>query len=296
MHERHVPEIDNFLGIPGEFSSYENSRIVVWPIPYEKTTSYGVGTSSGPRAIISASQFVEFYDEETNYEPYRLGIHTLPPMSEIDRLAEQEGIDKIYELSTKHLNAGKFILALGGEHTLSSPIIRAARAKYSDLSVLQIDAHADLRDTYEGTRYSHASIMRRVMEICPAVQIGIRSISREEMEAVPSLPTKIFFAKDIAGRTDWIREAVDSLSDHVYFTVDIDGLDPSLVPTTGTPEPGGLGWYDVMGLLREVAMKKKIVSADIVELMPKEGIHAPDFLCAKLAYKIISHSFAHEHR
>jgi agmatinase len=291
MYTRHHP-VDNFLGIEQEFSTYEKSRVAVWPIPYEKTTSYGTGTRHGPRAIISASQYVEFYDDDNDYEPYRIGIHTLPEMTEISQLEELKGIDRIYQLSRKYLADDKFLLTLGGEHTLSSPIIRALKEKFPDLSVLQIDAHADLRDTYEGTPYSHASIMRRVMDICPAVQVGIRSISREEKEAARSLPTKIFYAKDIVGRADWIPHAVASLSDHVYFTVDVDGLDPCLVPTTGTPEPGGLGWYDVIGLLRETARSKKIVAADIVELMPVEGIHAPDFLCAKLAYKIISYAFA----
>ena len=185
----------------------------------------------------------------------------------------------------------KFVLTLGGEHTLSTPVVRAARGKYPDLSVLQIDAHADLRDTYDGTPYSHACVMRRIVEVCPAVQVGIRSISKEEIEETRNLPTQIFFARDIAKSPDWIDRAVDALSDSAYITIDVDGLDPSIVPSTGTPEPGGLDWQTLLDLLGAVGRSKKIVGADIVELLPRDGFHAADFLCAKLAYKIIAYAF-----
>ncbi len=279
-----------FLEVPEQFSEYARSRVVVWPLPYERTTTWGKGTSRGPRAILDASAYVEYYDDELDWEPFHVGIHTLPE-TDVSDATEQAGLDQLYENAGRYFSDGKFILALGGEHSLSTPIIRAAKDKYPDLSVLQIDAHADLRDTYEGTPHSHACVMRRVVEICPAVQVGIRSISREERDAVSGLPSEIFYARDIVGNTDWIERAVGALTDCVYLTIDVDGFDPAIMPATGTPEPGGLAWYEVLTLIRHLAQTRKIVGADIVELMPLEGQHASDFLCAKLAYKIVSYVF-----
>jgi agmatinase len=186
---------------------------------------------------------------------------------------------------------------LGGEHSISAPVIKAHAEKYSDLSVLQIDAHADLRDTYDGTPHSHASIMARVVKDLqiPSVQVGIRSVSGDEARSLKDgLPTKIFWARDIVGRTDWIDNAVDSLSDQVYLTIDIDGLDPSLVPTTGTPEPGGLGWYETLALIRRIAEKKTIVGMDLVEYSYIENYDSPAFLCSKLVYKSLAYIFQDE--
>ena len=279
-----------FLDLPESLNYYAPSKAVVWPVPYERTTSWQRGTRKAPQAILNASAHVELYDDELDWEPSSVGIHTLE-VTDPKLLEETEGIDLIYERARKYLGDDKFVLTLGGEHTLSTPIVRAAREKYPDLSVLQIDAHADLRDTYDGTPYSHACVMRRIVEICPAVQVGIRSISKEEFEETGNLPTQIFFARDIAKSPDWIDRAVDALSDSVYITIDVDGLDPSIVPSTGTPEPGGLDWQTLLDLLGAVGRSKKIVGADIVELLPKDGFHAADFLCAKLAYKIIAYAF-----
>ena len=279
-----------FLDIPDGFHDYANSRVVVWPVPYERTTSWGHGTAGGPRAILEASAHVECYDDELDWEPYTVGIHTLPE-TDVSDLAESEGLERLGALAARYSVDDKFVLTLGGEHTLSTPIIRAVKDKYSDLSVLQIDAHADLRDSYEGTPHSHACVMRRVVEICPLVQVGIRSISKEERDAAAELPTRIFFARNIVGRTDWIADAVGSLSEHVYVTIDVDGLDPSIMPATGTPEPGGIGWSETLELIRQVAERRTIVGADIVELSPIDGLHSADFLCAKLGYKIIGYAF-----
>jgi len=180
---------------------------------------------------------------------------------------------------------------LGGEHSISAPVIKAHKDKYPKMSVLQIDAHADLRDQYDGTPHSHASIMRRVVEFCPAVQVGIRSLSSEEARVIPTLPTKVFYAKDIVGRTDWIDEAVDSLTEDVYLTIDVDGFDPSLIPTTGTPEPGGLMWYDVVSLIKKTAEKRRIVGMDVTELSTAPGNNSPSFLTAKLIYKTLGYIF-----
>lgn len=285
----------NFGGIAeAEFSSLDNSRILVWPVAYEGTVSYGGGTGRGAEAIIDASRNMELYDEETDAEVYKLGIHTLDESSSLDPPERMMG--SLYDRAQQLLSSDKFIAMIGGEHSISGPVIRAHSEKYPNLSVLQIDAHADLRDTYDGTPHSHASIMARVVKDLriPAVQCGIRSISAEEARALNDLPTRIFWAKDIVGRNDWWDEAVDGLTENVYLTIDIDGLDPSLVSATGTPEPGGLGWYDVIGLIRTLARKRKIIGMDLTEYSYVEGQSASAFLCAKLIYKTLAFVFERE--
>jgi agmatinase len=183
---------------------------------------------------------------------------------------------------------------LGGEHSITPAVVGAYREKFEDLSVLQIDAHADLRDSYEGSRWSHACAMRRVVEVCPAVQVGIRSLSVEEARAIPSLPTRVFYAKDITGRTDWVDRAVDALTQHVYLTIDVDGFDPSLIPWTGTPEPGGLMWNEVLALLRAVAGRRNVVGMDVVELCRSDISNAASFLTAKLVYKALGYILRNE--
>jgi len=286
----------NFGGIEeSEFSDFENSQVLVFPVAYEGTVSYGAGTGAGAGAIIDASRNMELYDEETDAEVYKIGIHTLAEFAALDSPAAM--MNGLYERAKELLAAEKFLCMLGGEHSVSAPLIRAHAEKFHNLSILQIDAHADLRDEYDGTPHSHASIMARSVKDLriPAVQVGIRSISAEEARSLDSgIPTKIFWAKDIAGRTDWINEAVDSLTENVYLTIDIDGLDPSLVPTTGTPEPGGLGWYEVLTLIRKLAAKKRVVGMDLVEFSKTENSDAPAFLCAKLVYKSLAYIFQAE--
>jgi agmatinase len=246
-------------------------------------------------AIVDASRNMELYEEETDTEVYKLGIHTLPEFTA--RETPGAMMAELYTYSQKLVELDKFICMLGGEHSVSAPIIKAHNEKYDNLSVLQIDAHADLRDTYDGTPHSHASIMARVVKDLkiPSVQVGIRSISADEARALKDgLPTKIFWARDIVGKTDWIDEAVDSLSENVYLTIDIDGFDPSLVPTTGTPEPGGLGWYETLTLLRKLAEKKRVVGMDLVEYSYVADYDSPAFLCAKLVYKSLSYIFRNE--
>lgn len=286
----------NFGGITeDQFSTSENARVFVWPISYEGTVSYGTGTGKGAMAIIDASRNMELYEEETGAEVYKIGIHTL---NEFLPLSTPETMmDALYDRTKQLLDEDKFLCMIGGEHSVSAPVIRAHAEKYHDLSVLQIDAHADLRDDYDGTPHSHASIMARVVKDLriPSVQVGIRSISGDEARSLAAgLPTKIFWAKDIVGRTDWINAAVDSLTDNVYLTIDIDGLDPSLVPTTGTPEPGGLGWYETLALIRRLAEKKRVVGMDLVEFSKTDNSDAPAFLCSKLIYKSLGYIFRDE--
>lgn len=286
----------NFGGIDEEqFSSFDTAEILILPISYEGTVSYGTGTGAGARAIIDASRNMELYEEETDAEVYKLGIHTLAEF--MPRPTPEAMMNDLHAYTTELLKSEKFICMIGAEHSVSAPIIKAHAEKFHNLSVLQIDAHADLRDTYDGTPHSHASIMARVvkdMQI-PSVQIGIRSISGDEARSLASgVPTKIFWARDIVGKTDWIGPAVDALTENVYLTIDIDGLDPSLVPTTGTPEPGGLGWYETLALIRRLADKKRVVGMDLVEFSKTETSDAPAFLCAKLIYKSLAYIFREE--
>lgn len=283
----------NFGGIAEpQYSDFEGARIVVLPVPYEGTVSYGHGAAEGPRAIIEASRNMELYDEETGGSLYRLGIHTLPEIASVD--PPEAMMERIERRAEELLNTGKFLVMLGGEHSITGPVIRAFGRRFDNLSILQIDAHADLRDSYDGTPHSHASIMARAVEVCPAVQVGIRSISEAEALRLPQTRTKIYWAKDVVGRSDWHEDAISHLTENVYLTIDIDGLDPSLVPTTGTPEPGGLGWYDALGIIRAVARTRKIVGMDVTELAPVSGNNSPDFLTAKLVYKSLSYIFEKE--
>ena len=283
----------NFGGIEEErYSGLDTAEIVVWPVSYEGTVSYGTGTEAGAMAIVDASRNMELYEEETDAEVYKLGIHTLPEFTPRPTPAEMMG--DLYTETKRLLDLDKFVCMLGGEHSVSAPVIRAHAEKYENISVLQIDAHADLRDAYDGTEHSHASIMARVVKDLriPAVQVGIRSISAEEAVSLKDgLPTRIFWARDIVGRTDWIDEAVNSLTDNVYLTIDIDGLDPSIVPTTGTPEPGGLGWYETLTLIRKLAENKRVIGMDLVEYSYVPGQDSVAFLCAKLVYKSLAYFF-----
>ena len=283
----------NFGGIDDEqYSNFDTAEVLILPVSYEGTVSYGTGTGAGAMAIVDASRNMELYEEETDSEVYKVGIHTLPEFT--PRETPEMMMSELYSYSKKLLEFDKFICMLGGEHSVSAPIIQAHNEKFANLSVLQIDAHADLRDEYDGTPHSHASIMARVVKDLriPSVQVGIRSISGDEARSLrDGLPTKIFWARDIAGKTDWIDEAVDSLTENVYLTIDIDGLDPSIVPTTGTPEPGGLGWYETLTLIRKLAEKKRVVGMDLVEYSYFENYDSPAFLCSKLVYKSLAYIF-----
>ena len=288
----------NFGGIDDErYSAIGTADVLVFPVSYEGTVSDGVGTGAGAMAIIEASRNMELYEEETDAEVYKVGIYTLPEFQA--RKTPDMMMADLYSYTKDLLALDKFICMIGGEHSVSAPIIQAHNEKYENLSVLQIDAHADLRDTYDGTPHSHASIMARVVKDMhiPSVQVGIRSMSGDEARSLKEdLPTRIFWARDIVGKTDWIDEAIDSLTENVYLTIDIDGLDPSIMPTTGTPEPGGLGWYETLSLIRSLAEKKRVVGMDLVEYSYVENYDSPAFLCAKLIYKSLAYIFRGDER
>lgn len=279
-----------FGGLLPEESAFERAQVVVLPIPYEQTTTYGTGTKEGPQAIIAASRHMELYDEELDFEAFRLGIHTLRELEPVAS-GPQAMLERITEVTRDLLRHGKFVIGLGGEHTISFGLVRAFAERFPGLSVLQFDAHADLRDTYQGTPYNHASVLRRISELVPTVQVGIRSLSREEAEWVKARGKKLFYAAEVLASPTIATAISEALTDDVYITICLDGFDPSIMPAVGTPEPGGLGWYDVLRIVRRVAETRHVVGFDVVELFPMPGNIAPDFLAAKLVYKVLGYRY-----
>jgi len=274
-------------------TTFDAARVVILPVPLDRTTSYVPGTRNGPHEILVASSHMELWDEETQTDVHSIGIYTLPEM-EFPFASIEEVVREIRRVASEIVSRDKFPFILGGEHSITPAVVSAVAAKHPGLSVLQLDAHADLRDSFMGTRHNHACAMRRTLEFARATQVGIRSLSPEEAAAVPTLPTTIFYDFNMRQRTDWIDRVVDSLSETVYVTIDVDGFDPAIMPATGTPEPGGLSWYEALTLLRRVIERRKVVGCDIVELSPMGGNVAPNFLCAKLVYKILSYRFGAE--
>jgi agmatinase len=282
----------NFGHLDAADAAFERAGVVVVPVPFDGTTCYRPGTREGPQAIIDASRNLELYDAELRLSPYQVGIHTLRAVEIINGDARAM-VDRVDTVTEQLLRAGKWVLTLGGDHLVAIGAIRAHVRRFPGLSVLQFDAHADLRDEYEGARYSAATVMRRTLDVCSHIaQVGIRSLSEPEARLVAERRIPQWLAADIHRHTtnhstQWHTEVLDALRDDVYVTFDIDCFDPSLVPGTGTPEPGGLGWYDAVDLLAAVAAHKRIVGADVVELSPLLEGHVSPVVAAKLAYKLI---------
>ena len=279
-----------FGGTLPQAVTFETAKAVILPVPLESTTSYVPGTRNGPREILVASSHLELWDEETGSDIHPIGICTLPEM-ELPFDDMKDIMAEITRVTAAILEHDKFPIVLGGEHSITGAIVTAVAAKHPGVSVLQIDAHADLRDVYMGTPFNHACAMRRVVECAPVTQVGIRSMSTEEAQAIPSLRTTIFYDVNMRRDANWISKVVESLGDTVYITIDVDGMDPAIMPATGTPEPGGLSWYELLSLLRAVISARTVVGCDIVELSPLPGVAAPNFLCAKLVYKILTYQF-----
>ncbi|NYZ78736.1 agmatinase [Candidatus Micrarchaeota archaeon] len=276
----------NFPGIEPELSAFEKAKVVVFPVPYDSTTCYRSGTRNGPHAIITASRQMELYDEELGYEPARVGIHTLDEL-EPSMNSPKETIDRVEKVVAGIIESKKFPLMLGGEHSISLGAVRALLKSRKDMSVLQLDAHGDLRDEFEGTKFGHTSVMRRISELCDTVQVGIRDMSLEEAEFARKKKLKIFYARNPPKPA----EIVSRLKKDVYVSVDLDVFDPSEVPAVGTPQPGGMHWYEVLAILKELASKRNVVGFDVVELCPIEGDVSSDFLAARLAYKFLGYVF-----
>lgn len=285
-----LPTEKNFLAIPeAEFYDYEKSKFVIQQAPYEHTSSYLEGSAKGPAAIIDASHFVEFYDEMLDMESYKtFGIATLPPM-DFKSKVDADAIDLIETETDRHLNKGKYVISLGAEHTVSFGFVRSFKKKYPDVHVLQIDAHSDLRMSYHDNIYSHASVMARVHEHgVPLTQIGIRAQCKEEADLIKSSGTiHTFYAHQVRKNQNWMDDALLTLGNNVYLTIDADGFDPSVMPCVGTAEPNGLYWDETIRFLEKVFAERNVIGFDIVEIAPQEGQILTQYNCAKLLYRLI---------
>lgn len=277
---------NNFAGLLAKFSDYRKSSIVILPVPFDKTSTWIKGADNGPQAIIEASCNLELYDIETGSEIYKKGICTEKPVRASN---SKTMINRVYENVKGLLGDKKYVVTLGGEHSVSLGAIKAHSEFADKMSVLHLDAHTDMRDTYENNRYSHACVMKRVREsIKNTVSVGIRSMDYSELKHIPG--NRIIYAEEVHYKKNWINTVLRKLSKKVYITIDVDVFDPGIMPSTGTPEPGGLDWYQVIKLLRSVSKNKNIVGFDVVELCPSHN-RAPDFLAAKLIYKLLSYKF-----
>jgi agmatinase len=295
MHSMKLPDYERldpsqFGGAVPTPRSFAESKAAILPIPFDRTTSYGKGTSAGPRELLLASAQVELWDEELGVDVHAHGMFTAP---ELDLSAHglDESMAEIGRVAGQFLDAGKFLITLGGEHSITSPIVGAVAARHKGVSVLQIDAHADLRDTYLEEKHSHACAMRRTLDHAPLVQVGIRNISEEEAQVLSDLKTKIFYDWNMRNDAQWVERVVAALSDTVYITIDLDGLDPGLIPAVGTPEPGGLSWRELTTLLRRIFETKRVVACDVVELCPIPGLASPNFVAARLVYKLLTYKY-----
>lgn len=285
----------SYGGLAPEFSSLETSRVVLLPVPYDRTASYMKGTARGPGAIVKASTYMELYDDELQVEPYTVGIHTAPAVSGNDD-APEAMVRLVEEATARYLSGGKMPVVLGGEHGVAVGAIRAYHKAFPRLSVIQLDAHGDLRSTYEGSEFSHACAMRHFAGRLPTLQVGIRSISKEEADLIREKGLMVVPARDFIAHPEKALAAVDRLTEQIYLTIDVDYFDPAIMPATGTPEPGGPGWYETLAFLRELCRRKTLVGFDVNELRPLGDDVAPDFLAAKLIYKVIAYRFFAEKR
>jgi len=277
----------NFAGLESEFSALESSRVAILPVPYDFSTSYQGGTRWGPQAILAASRNMEVWDDELG-ATYKAGIHTLPEL-ETTALGPGDMARRVEQAFDWMYGKGKLPVMLGGEHSITAGAVRSAMKKYPKLSVLQLDAHADMRDSYLDSPDSHACVMRRIRERCPAASVGIRSLSEEEATYLKAHPAPIWNVRAFRKLAGNLKPILDALTDDVFITFDLDGLDPAYLPGTGTPEPGGLDWYEASDLIAAVAASKRIVGFDVVELAPLPGNVASDFLAARMTYRMIGH-------
>jgi agmatinase len=273
--------------LPKELTSFESSKIVIVPVPYDGTTVWNKGSEKGPKAIIEASHNLEMYDIDTDSEVHKLGIHTAEPVTESS--SPEAMVDEVYARVKALFKKKKFPVIIGGEHSVSIGAFKAASEQFSDLTILQFDAHADIRDQLNGSKYNHQCVMARASEMAPVVQVGIRSMSAAEREDIK--PDRVFYAMQIYDQSTWMYELLNKLSRNVYITIDLDVLNPSIMSSTGTPEPGGMNWFDIINILKKISEQVNIVGFDITELVPNKDNKAPDYLTAKLIYTLLTYKF-----
>ena len=278
----------NYAGISDEFAQLEKSKIILIPVPYDGTSTWGKGADKGPDAFLEASENMELYDIETDSEVYKQGIHLTEPITE--NSSPEAMVNKVHNITKDFIKRNKFVTLFGGEHSISIGSIRAFNECFDNLTVLQIDAHADLRESYEGTKYNHACAVYEASQTTNLIQVGIRSMDAIEKTVMDE--EKTFFAHDMIADEYWSDKVIEAMTDNVFITFDLDAFDPSIMPSTGTPEPGGLLWYETIEFLKQVFEDKNVVGFDIVELCPNENDRSSDFLAAKLYYKMLSYKFA----
>ncbi|MEH6512736.1 agmatinase [Maribacter arcticus] len=278
----------NYAGIADEFAQLEKSKIILIPVPYDGTSTWGKGADKGPEAFLEASENMELYDIETDSEVYKQGIHLTDPITE--NSSPEAMVNEVHAITKDFIKRNKFVTLFGGEHSMSIGSIRAFNECFDNLTVLQIDAHADLRESYEGTKYNHACAVYEANQTTNLVQVGIRSMDAIEKTLMDE--EKTFFAHDMVNDEYWMDKVIEAMTENVFITLDLDALDPSIMPSTGTPEPGGLFWYETLEFLKQVFEDKNVVGFDIVELCPNKNDKSSDFLAAKLYYKMLSYKFA----
>jgi agmatinase len=276
-----------YAGIPSEYGKLETAKVVLIPVPYDGTSTWQKGADKGPQAFLDASENMELYDIETNSEAYKNGIYLADPVSE--NSSPEAMVEAVYERTKNYITRNKFVTLFGGEHSVSIGSIRAFNESFQDLTVVQLDAHADLRKDYEGSACNHACAMHEASKNTNLIQVGIRSMDVTELKWMNKEQT--FFAHELQEEEYWSDAAIDLMTDDVFITIDLDCFDPSIMPSTGTPEPGGLLWYETLDFLKKIFREKNVVGFDIVELCPKEDEKSSDFLAAKLYYKMLSYKF-----
>lgn len=279
-----------YAGIPLEYGTADKAKVILLPVPYDGTSTWGKGADKGPQAFLEASENMELYDIETDSEVYTEGIYLAETLDGFD--APENMVEAVHKTVKEYINRNKMVTMVGGEHSISIGAIRAFNECYKDLTVLQIDAHADLRKEYNGTKYNHACALYEANETTNLIQVGIRSMDHSETLVMDK--DKVFFAHEMATDDFWMDNVLDLMTDRVYITFDLDALDPSILPSTGTPEPGGLFWYETLDFLKRVFGEKNVVGFDIVELCPNDIDKSSDFLAAKLYYKMLSYKFSGE--
>jgi agmatinase len=284
-HDAFLPP-RSFAGLTPPYSELQQAQAVIVPVPYDATSEWRGGSRHGPQAIIDASQYLELYDIDLKREISEVGICTLPHVEPLLN-RPQDMIDRVYQVIGSLVQMDKFVVLLGGEHSLSLGAVRAYKEAFPELSVLQLDAHADLREEYLGTRYGQASVMRRILELCPISQVGVRSLSLEEDRFMRKQNLTPFYTSDLVSDSGSMDRIIDSLNEDVYITIDVDVLDPSIMPAVGTPEPDGMSWRQVVDIVQSVALHRHVVAFDLMEFCPQEGPNSCAFTLAKLAYKLI---------
>lgn len=281
---------NNYAGIPDEFAQLEKAKVVLIPVPYDGTSTWGKGADKGPEAFLKASENMELYDIETNSEVYQQGIYLANAVEEDN--SPEDMVNALHKVTKEYIKRNKFVTIFGGEHSISIGTIRAFNECFDNLTVLHIDAHADLRKSYDGTKFNHACAVHEASQTTNLIQVGIRSMDAIEKTFMDE--EKTFFAHDMVNDEYWTDKVIDLMTDNVFITFDLDALDPSIMPSTGTPEPGGLFYYETLEFLKQVFQDKNVVGFDIVELCPNKADKSSDFLAAKLYYKMLSYKFMGE--